>query len=187
MSSLHFCSILRNHFESELDSLSPKGTTGAVWLLMNEQVAKRIFDKKDILDQTDISTSHLDKIISELLAKRCQLLFEDVSSLLNFLSNRIVFIKLFCNELSRQTKNLAKTGTTDQQADFIIRSFQMIHTNMPIAYRDEKASAKLAKDYISLFKGAKKHEAEFHMAASYYSKRWNYFSLLLRLKTRKRS
>ena len=128
---------------SKLNSLVPRGTTGAVWLLIHEQVESGEFDKKDILAKTGISTSHLDKITSELLGKCYHILFgNDTLALLAFLSRQVVFIKFFYNELPRQFKAISISGDAKQQAEFIKRCFGMIHSNMPIAYRDEKVSAR---------------------------------------------
>jgi hypothetical protein len=159
--------LLRNinsTFHQRLESLSPRGSVGQVWALINEQAARGEFDKKGILDKTGISSSHLDKITSELLAKCYTLLFEDDTyELLNFLSSRVSLIKQFYNEMTRQLKYNARTGTNEDQAKFIRQCFQMVHTNMPMIYRDSKVSKRLAKLYVSLYTGPSKREADFYM------------------------
>lgn len=159
--------LLRNinsTLQERLKKLAPRGTVGEVWAVINRQAAKGEFDKKEILDQTGISSSHLDKITSELLAKCYILLFgENILELLDFLSSRVALIKLFYNEMNRKLKSFTRTEDNQEQARFIRECFRMIHTNMPMIYRDHNASRKLAKLYISLFKGSSKQEAEFYM------------------------
>ena len=147
---------------SKLNTVTSRGTVGKVWQLINEQATKGDFDKNEIIKQTGISPSHLDKITSELLAKCYAALFgNDVLALLDFLSSRVTLIRSFYQELARQMKVLPGKIDKQELADIIRQCFRMIHNNMPMAYRDHKASARLAKLYISLFRGVQKKEAEF--------------------------
>lgn len=158
-----FLKHLEEPMKAKLRSITPRGTTGAVWALINEQTASGEFDKKQITQATGISTSHLDKISSELLARCYQILFEsDATKLLDYLSRQMVYVRLFYSELSRQLKSLSGMGDTEQQALFIRQCFRMIHTNLPMVTREPDMSERMAAKYVSLFKGVAKKEAVFY-------------------------
>ena len=148
----------------QVNTMMPRGTLGSVWALLNEQATIGDFDKKSIIDKTGVSTSHLDKITSELLTKCYQILFgNDAVALLEFLSSQVPLIKLFYSEMYRQLNLFSKVADNGKQIELIQQCFRMINNNMPMAYRDPKAIDKLSSQYISLFKGKQKKQAEFYV------------------------
>lgn len=148
---------------SKLNAISPRGTVGEVWHLINEQSSQPELDKQAILQHTGITLAHLDKITSELLARCYETIFGDNEiALLDYLSSRVSMNRLFYAALPRYLKIISETQDTAQNIAFIKKCMDMIHGNMPLVYREEKTLKDLAKKYIALHTGeAQKNAAYF--------------------------
>ena len=144
----------------KLKALKLKGVMLQVWQLMHKQVKEGNFDKSKMLAAMDISSSHLDKITSELLAKCYDELFQkDSLKLLHFLGNRAAYLKHFHAELNRCLKYVKENLVVDEQARFYKKCIDLIQVGIPIAYRDEEVLKKLGDKYLALFKGDRKKHA----------------------------
>lgn len=147
---------------SKLASISPRGTMGEVWLRMNEQTSQTEFDKQQILKDTGITLAHLDKITSELLARCYHAIFgDDEVALLNYLSSRVSMNRLFYAALPRYLKIKAETADTAANIAFVKECLDMIQSNMPLAYREEKTVKELSTRYVNLHTGDAKKSAAF--------------------------
>jgi hypothetical protein len=148
----------------QLSAIRPRGTTGIVWTHINLNVAAGEYDKKKLMTDADISSSHLDKISSELLTKCYQVLFgHDRVALLEYLCKQRSYTKLFYTELGRQLRLIKGMDSSDQQAAFIRECFRIIHTGLPMSYREPNVSERMSKQYVALFRGAAKKEAELYV------------------------
>lgn len=147
---------------SKLSSLAPRGTMGEVWRLMNEQAAQPELDKQAILHETGITTAHLDKITSELLARCYQAIFgEDEIALLDYLSSRVSMNRLFYAALPRYLKIKSETEDTAHNITFIKKCLDMIQVNMPLVYREEKTVKELTSKYVALHSGEARKDANY--------------------------
>ncbi|MDB5280992.1 MAG: hypothetical protein JWO06_67 [Bacteroidota bacterium] len=145
--------------QAQLAELKVRGNVQQVWSLLNEQVLEDKFDRNKILTTTGISSSHFDKITSELLGKCYVTLFGDHRlELLNLLSLRLPFLKHFYSELNRQMKQVETELQPEQRLTYYIACFDLMQANLPIAYRDEKVLKKLAGKSLLLFKGERKKQ-----------------------------
>jgi hypothetical protein len=149
---------------NKLARLNTRGTKEEVWLLLYAQARGKGFDKKQILAKTGVSVSHFDKITSELLLQCYQMLFgTDTLALLRTLARKPVYIRHFYNELVKQLR-LAKANPDKSRVAGLIREcFRIIHTHIPMSYRDEAISARMAQQYVALYKGTDKTEARFYV------------------------
>ena len=161
-----FLKNLRAPERDKLNTINYRGTTGIFWNLIYKQGKQGIFDKEAILKATGVSAVHFDKMTSELLSKSYTLLFNgDAMALLNYLSRTLAEPKLFYNELNRYLKKLPPSITKDDEAAFYKQCFTMIHGNLPIMHRLPETSEKIASNYVALFKGKQRTEAEFFTAS----------------------
>lgn len=147
---------LKHLLESDrqkLKQLSIKGRSKEVWVMLMQQVERMHLDRKKIETTLDISSAHFDKITSQVLSKCYEHLFPGKElELLQFLSERVTFVKHYYQEMKRQMGNAEKSFTKDQLAEFYKANVNFIHFNMPIIHKDEKILRMLADKYLAIEK-----------------------------------
>ncbi|MDB5283661.1 MAG: hypothetical protein JWO06_2736, partial [Bacteroidota bacterium] len=155
-----FLKYLKKPDQVKIKALMLKGTQAEVWEQVQKQAKEGVFNKDLLLKELKISSSHFDKVTSELLAKCYVLLFGDDSiKLLHFLTNQIVYIKHFYSEMNRRSNQAKKTMSREEQALFYKKCMNLIQVGIPIIHRDEKVMKKLSEKYLALFKGEEKKHA----------------------------
>lgn len=137
----------------KLNAIKLSGRSEDVWKLINQQALQNKFDREKIEATLSISSSHFDKITSQLLSKCYDLFFaNDKAALLAFLSERGGFLKHFYQELKRQTAYAEANYSKKELAEFYKRAVNLIHYNMPIIHKDEKVLRMLADKYLTVEK-----------------------------------
>jgi hypothetical protein len=121
--------------------------------MLIEQALQKHFDREKIESTLQISSSHFDKITSQLLAKCYEHMFaDDKEKLLLFLSQHGPLLKHFYQELKKQTAFAEKNYNKKQLAKFYKTAIDYIHFNMPIMHKDEDVLRLLANKFVSLEK-----------------------------------
>lgn len=139
--------------KNKLAALKPGGKSGQVWQMLNQQALQKHFDRELIETSLKISSSHFDKITSQLLAKCYEHLFgNDKAQLLSYLSQQGPLLKHFYQELKRQSNFAEKNFSPAQRALFYKNAVDLIHFNMPIMHKDEEVLRALANKYLSIEK-----------------------------------
>jgi hypothetical protein len=137
-----------------------KGKTDAVFRAIIAQTETGVYEREKIQGALNLSGSHFDKITSELLSKCFAVLYpEGGLPLLNYLSMRVAFNKLFYKELSKQMKQVALLNNKKQKADFYKGAINHIHFNLPIINKNSKVLAALGKEYIAAAPSQEKPDA----------------------------
>jgi hypothetical protein len=145
----------------KLNNLQTRGVMEQVWDAINRQVNKGEFNRDKILTEQSISSSHFDKITSELLARCYKHMFPQGGvPLLTYLSQQVGFIKHFYSELNRQVKHADKELSVEERKALYKTCLLLIHVNIPIIYRDEKVLKNIGAKYLALFEGDEKKQVK---------------------------
>ncbi len=138
-----------------------KGKTEMLFRAIIAQAETGVFEREKIQKALNLSGSHFDKITSELLSKCFTILYpEGGLPLLNYLSMRVAFNKLFYKELARQIKQLEAVKDKKVKAAFYKEAVNHIHYNLPIVNKDTKVLGMLCKNYIATIPKQEKTEAQ---------------------------
>jgi hypothetical protein len=138
-----------------------KGKTEMLFRAVIAQAETGVFEREKIQKALNLSGSHFDKITSELLSKCFTILYpEGGLPLLNYLSMRVAFNKLFYKELAKQMKHLETVKDKKVKAAFYKEAINHIHYNLPIINKDAKVLGALSKNYVAAVPKQEKAEAQ---------------------------
>lgn len=138
-------------------SVKTRGQQLSVWRYVLKAIAHKSFNKKTALQVLDMSSSHFDKVCSELLQKCYDVLVPQKGfDLLSFLNNHPVWSKHFYNELKQQLKNL--NTSPSQEAKTFLQNCIRCFVDIPVINRNKTVFKKICKQYVLLATPATKKE-----------------------------
>lgn len=147
--------------EKELAALAPDADSGHAyryWQLMLRHKSNQSITRQKFLQELEVSSSHLDKLTSLLLASCYTKMFgNNTIALLDYLSSKVQYNKHYYHELKRQLKKTAGLKDRSTKSKFYLANITFIQLNMPIVNIQESVIKKLADAYV---KCEKTKEAE---------------------------
>lgn len=144
-------------------AINIRGKQGEVWKYALKVAASEKHGKEKGLERLQLTQSHFDKICSELLRKCYTVLVpEGGITLVKLLSSNVSWVKHFYNEIAHQMTHLDSLSKAEAQT--FLRQCILMHWNMSMMYRNDRAFKKMGQKYLSLSSKSSKKADELFIA-----------------------